>query len=270
MRFTEEQIVRYSRHIILGEVGSKGQKKISEGKVLIVGAGGLGSPAAYYLAAAGVGTICIIDDDVVDLSNLQRQILHTTGDVGRAKADSAKEKLTALNPDCRVIPLHERLNAGNALEIIKEYDAVVDGTDNFPTRFLINDACVMVKKPFFHGGILRFFGQALTVIPGQGPCYRCIFGEPPPPGSAPTCAEAGVLGVLAGTIGVIQATEVLKYLLGLGDLLVGRLLTYDALSLQFREIQVKKNPGCPVCGDNPTITGLVDYEQQVCTLREGE
>ena len=270
MKFTEEQIVRYSRHITLSEVGSKGQKKISEGKVLIVGAGGLGSPAAYYLAAAGVGTICIIDDDVVDLSNLQRQILHTTGDIGRSKADSAGEKLTALNPNCKVIPRRERLTAGNALEIIKEYDAVVDGTDNFPTRFLINDACVMVKKPFFHGGILRFFGQALTVIPGQGPCYRCIFGGPPPPGAAPTCAEAGVLGVLAGTIGVIQATEVLKYLLGLGDLLVGRLLTYDALSLQFSEIQVKKNPDCPVCGENPTITGLVDYQQQVCTLREGE
>jgi len=270
MRFTEEQIVRYSRHIVLGEVGSKGQEKISEGKVLIVGAGGLGSPAAYYLAAAGVGTICIIDDDVVDLSNLQRQILHTTGDIGRAKADSAGEKLKALNPNCKVIPRRTRLTAGNAQEIIKEYDAVVDGTDNFPTRFLINDACVMVKKPFFHGGILRFFGQALTVVPGQWPCYRCIFGGPPPTASAPTCAEAGVLGVLAGTIGVIQATEVLKYLLGLGDLLVGRLLTYDALSLQFSEIEVKKNPDCPVCGDNPTITGLVDYEQQVCTIQQGE
>lgn len=266
MKFTEKQIVRYSRHIILGEVGSKGQKKINKGRVLIVGAGGLGSPAAYYLAAAGVGTICIIDDDVVDLSNLQRQILHNTSDIGRAKADSAGEKLIKLNPDCRVITRRERLTAGNALEIIKDYDVVLDGTDNFPARFLINDACVMLKKPFFHGGILRFFGQALTVIPDQGPCYRCIFSEPPPPGSAPTCAEAGVLGVLAGIIGVIQATEVLKYLLGIGDLLVGRLLTYDALSLQFSEIAVKKNPACPVCSENPIITGLVDYEPPVCSV----
>jgi adenylyltransferase/sulfurtransferase len=265
MIFTDEQIVRYSRHIILREVGSKGQKKISEGKVLIVGAGGLGSPAAYYLAAAGVGTVCIMDDDVVDLSNLQRQILHTTPDVGMSKAESAARKLSKLNPDIRVIPRRERLTAGNALEVIKDYDAVLDGTDNFPTRFLINDACVMLKKPFFHGGILRFFGQALTVIPGRGPCYRCIFSEPPPPGSAPTCAEAGVLGVLAGSIGVIQATEVLKYLLGLGDLLVGRLLTYDALTLQFGEIEVKKNPNCPVCGENPSITRLVDYEPPVCS-----
>lgn len=266
LRFTDEQIVRYSRHIILREVGSKGQKKISAGKVLIVGAGGLGSPAAYYLAAAGVGTICIMDDDVVDLSNLQRQILHATPDVGLSKAESAARKLSKLNPDIRVIPSRERLTAGNGLEIIKDYDAVLDGTDNFPTRFLINDACVMLKKPFFHGGILRFFGQALTVIPGQGPCYRCIFGEPPPPGSAPTCAEAGVLGVLAGSIGVIQATEVLKYLLGLGDLLVGRLLTYDALTLRFGEIEVQKNPKCPVCGENPTITRLVDYEPPVCSI----
>ncbi|NLI11492.1 HesA/MoeB/ThiF family protein [Pelotomaculum propionicicum] len=270
MKFSEDQIARYSRHIIIGEVGSKGQKKICEGRVLIVGAGGLGSPVAYYLAAAGVGTICIIDDDVVDLSNLQRQILHTTGDLGKAKADSARDKLTALNPDCRVIPRRERLTAGNALEIIKEYDAVVDGTDNFTTRFLINDACVMLGKPFFHGGVLRFFGQALTIIPGQGPCYRCIFGEPPVPGAAPTCAEAGVLGVLPGTIGVIQATEVLKYLLGLGDLLVGRLLTYDALSLRFDEIEVKRNPGCPVCGDNPSITELKDSQQPGCNLQHGE
>ncbi len=254
LKFGEDQIARYSRHFIIDEVGPKGQEKICKGKVLIVGAGGLGSPAAYYLAAAGVGTICVIDEDVVDLSNLQRQILHTTGDLGKPKAESARDKLTALNPDCRVKPICARLTAGNAPEIIKEYDAVVDGTDNFTTRFLINDACVMLGKPFFHGGVLRFFGQALTVIPGQGPCYRCIFGEPPVPGTVPTCAEAGVLGVLPGIIGVIQATEVLKYLLGLGDLLVGRLLTYDALSLQFREIQVKKNPDCPVCGKNPPET----------------
>ncbi len=270
MRFNEDQAARYSRNITISEVGIKGQEIICDGKVLIVGAGGLGSPVAYYLAAAGVGTICIIDDDVVDLSNLQRQILHTTGDIGRAKADSAWAKLTALNPDCKIIPRRARLTAGNALEIIKEYDAVVDGTDNFTTRFLINDACVMLGKPFFHGGVLKFFGQALTIIPGQGPCYRCIFGRPPVPGAAPTCAEAGVLGVLAGIIGVIQATEVLKYLLGLGDLLVGRLLTYDALSLRFDEIEVKRNSCCPVCGDNPTITELKNPQQPGCTMRHIE
>lgn len=269
MDFTEEQMIRYSRHIILPGVGGRGQKKISQGRVLIIGAGGLGSPAAYYLAAAGVGTLGIIDDGVVDLSNLQRQILHTTKDIGRPKVDSAAEKLVNLNPDCHIIAYRERLTAHNIMEIIRDYDVIVDGTDNFAARFVTNDACIMANKPFVHGGILRFAGQALTILPGVGPCFRCIFKEPPPEGSVPTCFQAGVLGVLAGTIGLIQATEVLKYLLGQGDLLVGRLLMYDALSLKFREVQVKKNPDCPVCGENPTITELVDYELPACALPNG-
>lgn len=267
MSFTDDQIARYSRHIILPEVGSKGQKKINTGRALLIGAGGLGSPVAYYLAAAGVGTIGMIDDDVVDLSNLQRQILHTTADVGKSKAVSGKEKLQALNPDCRVVAYQERLTASNIMEIIKEYDVVVDGTDNFGTRFIANDACVMVKKPFFHGAVLRFFGQAMTVLPGEGPCYRCIFPEPPAPGTTPTCSQAGILGVIPGTIGLIQATEVLKYLLGLGDLLVGKLLTYDALTMEFNKVGIQKNPDCPVCGVNPTIHELVDYERPVCDLK---
>ncbi|HOV81005.1 MAG TPA: molybdopterin-synthase adenylyltransferase MoeB [Bacillota bacterium] len=267
MHLSDEQVVRYSRQIVISEVGPKGQKKIREGKVLIVGAGGLGSPAAYYLAAAGVGTLGIIDGDAVDLSNLQRQILHFTGDVGRPKVESASEKLKSLNPECNVVAYRERISAGNALDIIKNYDVVVDATDNFPSRFLTNDACLMAGKPFIYGGVLKFFGQVLTVVPGDGPCFRCIFGEPPPAGSVPTCSQTGVLGVLPGVIGVIQATEVLKYLLRIGDLLVGRLLTYDALSMQFREIGVKKDPGCAVCGENPVITGLIDYEKQDCETR---
>ncbi|MHB8170889.1 MAG: HesA/MoeB/ThiF family protein [Thermincolia bacterium] len=265
--FTDDQLHRYSRHILLQEVGGKGQKKINNAKVLIVGTGGLGSPAAYYLAAAGVGTIGLVDGDTVELSNLQRQILHHTPDVGRPKVESAAEKLKALNPDINVITYGHRLVAVNAREIIQDYDAVLDGVDNFPTRFLVNDACVMMKKPFFHGGILRFYGQALTVIPGEGPCYRCIFNEPPPPGSAPSCAEAGVLGVIAGTIGQIQATEVLKYILGVGQLLVGRMLTYEALDMKFREVELGWNPGCPVCGDKPTITELMDYQVEACEMK---
>lgn len=267
MIFTNDQIVRYSRHIILSEVGSEGQKKINAGRVLIVGAGGLGSPAAYYLAAAGVGTLGVIDGDVVDLSNLQRQILHFTKDVGRLKVESASEKLEDLNTDCKVVTCRERLTSRNILDVIKNYDVIVDGTDNFPTRFLINDACVIVKKPFIYGGVLKFFGQVLTVLPGNGPCFRCIFHEPPPAGSVPTCSQAGVLGVLPGVIGVIQATEALKYLMGIGNLLVGRLLTYDALTMEFREIAVRKNPACAVCGDNPTITRLIDYETPECDLK---
>lgn len=250
MVFTDDQAARYSRHITLSEIGLTGQKKISAGRVLIIGAGGLGSPAAYYLAAAGVGTLGIMDCDVVDLSNLGRQILHFTRDIGRPKAESALEKLSSLNPGCEVVALRERLTAGNILDVIKDYDIIVDGTDNFPTRFLINDACVMVNKPFIYGGVLKFFGQALSVIPGRGPCFRCVFHEPPPAGSVPTCAQTGVLGVLPGVVGVIQATEVLKYLAGIGELLVGRLLTYDALVMEFREVRVRKNPGCPVCGEN--------------------
>jgi len=262
--FTEEQINRYSRQIVLPEVGGTGQKRINEGRVLIIGTGGLGSPAAFYLAAAGVGTIGIIDYDVVDLSNLQRQILHTTKDIGRPKVDSAKEKLIALNPDCNIVSYRERLTARNIKEIIKDYDVVVDGADNFATRFVANDACVMANKVFVHGGVLGFAGQTFTIVPGKGPCLRCILREPPPYGSVPTCAQAGVLGVLAGTIGLIQATEVLKYLLGKGDLLVGRLLAYDALEMKFREVRVKKDPACPVCGDNPSITELVEYDLTAC------
>ncbi|ADG83085.1 HesA/MoeB/ThiF family protein [Thermincola potens] len=266
MNFSEEWVHRYSRHIILPEVGGEGQMKINNAKVLVIGTGGLGSPVAFYLAAAGVGNLGIIDDDVVDLSNLQRQILHSTKDIGRPKVDSAREKLVALNPDCNVVTYHERLMAHNIMDIIRDYDIIVDGTDNFATRFVTNDACVMAGKPFVHGGILRFAGQALTVVPGAGPCFRCIFREPPPPGSVPTCSEAGVLGVLAGTIGLIQATEVLKYILGIGELLIGRLLTYDALEMSFREVQVKKNPACPVCGENPTIKELIDYELPGCAI----
>jgi len=245
--FTEEQITRYSRQIVLPEVGGTGQKKINDGKVLIAGAGGLGSPAAFYLAAAGVGTIGIIDGDVVDISNLQRQILHTTKDIGRPKVDSAKEKLAALNPDCHVVSHWEKLTAQNIDGIIRDYDVVVDGVDNFPTRYMVNDACVMAGKVFVHGGVLGFSGQIFTIVPGKGPCLRCVLREPPP-GSVPSCSEAGVLGVLAGAIGVIQATEVLKYLLGKGDLLVGRLLAYDALDMRFTEVRVKQDPDCPVCG----------------------
>lgn len=253
MDFTEEQIIRYSRNILLAEVGGEGQKRISNGRVLLIGAGGLGSPAALYLAAAGIGKLGIVDYDVVDLSNLQRQILHFTKDVGRPKAESAKETLNALNPEVEVVTYNEKLTARNAVEIVKDYDIVVDGADNFATRFIANDACVLAGRAFVHGGILRFAGQALTVVPGKGPCFRCIFHEPPPLNSAPTCAQVGVLGVIAGVIGVIQATEVLKYLLGKGDLLTGRMLFYDALEMKFGEVEVKRDPRCPVCGDNPTI-----------------
>lgn len=261
----EEQIKRYSRHILLPEVGGAGQKKISTGKVLVIGTGGLGSPVAFYLAAAGVGKLGIIDDDRVDISNLQRQILHSTPDVGRPKVISAKEKLEALNPHVEVVAYQKRLNKDNILDIIKDYDVIVDGTDNFATRYLTNDACVMMNKPFIHGGILRFHGQVLTVVPGKGPCFRCIFREPPPEGSVPTCSQAGVLGVLAGVIGVIQATEVLKYLLGQGELLKGRLLTYDALAMKFREVPLHQAEDCPVCGKDASILELTEYELPTCS-----
>lgn len=250
MFFTEDQVIRYSRHIILPEVGGKGQEKICSGRVLIIGTGGLGSPAAYYLSAAGVGTLGLIDDDVVDLTNLQRQILFNTRDIGRPKVDCAAEKLTSLNPGCNVVTYRERLGAHNIKEIIKNYDIIVDGTDNFATRFLINDACIESGKPFVHGGILGFTGQVVTVVPGKGPCFRCIFRQPPP-GSTATCSHGGVLGVLPGTIGLIQATEVLKYLLEKGELLVGRLLLYDALTMRFSEVEAKRNHGCFICGNNP-------------------
>ena len=259
--FTDEQINRYSRHIILPEVGGKGQKKLLDSKVFIVGAGGLGSPAAFYLAAAGIGKIGISDNDVVDFSNLQRQILHSTKDVGRPKVQSAKETLEGLNPDIEVVPYTERLNSENIIDIIKNYDVILDGSDNFPTRYLVNDACVMLGKPLSHGSIFRFDGQATTILPGQGPCYRCLYETPPPPDLVPSCQEAGVLGIIAGIIGVVQATEVIKLQLGKGNLLNGKLLIYDSLDMDFKKLKIQRNPACPMCGENPTIKELIDYEE---------
>ncbi|MBT3354238.1 MAG: molybdopterin-synthase adenylyltransferase MoeB [Candidatus Scalindua sp.] len=259
--FTDEQIDRYSRHIILPEVGGKGQKKLLESKVFLVGAGGLGSPAAFYLAAAGIGKIGISDNDDVDFSNLQRQILHSTKDVGRPKVQSAKETLEALNPDIEVVPYTERLNSENIIDIIKDYDVILDGSDNFPTRYLVNDACVMLGKPLSHGSIFRFDGQATTILPGQGPCYRCLYESPPPPDLVPSCQEAGVLGIIAGIIGVVQATEVIKLRLEKGELLNGKLLLYDSLNMDFKKLKIQRNPACPMCGENPTIKELIDYEE---------
>ncbi len=264
----EEQIERYSRNIILKGVGGKGQKRLLQSKVLIIGAGGLGAPVALYLAAAGVGTIGLVDGDAVDLSNLQRQVIHFTADVGIPKVDSAKDKINRLNPDVEVKIHKERVWASNIREIIRDYDFIVDGTDNFPAKFLINDACVLYGKPYSHAGILKFNGQTITVLPGKSACYRCLFIAPPPAGAVPSCSEAGVLGGMAGVIGTIQAVEVLKYLLGLGDLLTDRLLVFEALPMRFREVKVKRNPACPVCGENPTIISLVDYEQKACDLKK--
>lgn len=266
IEFTDEQIERYSRHIILKEVGGKGQEKIAAARVLVIGAGGLGCPVAYYLAAAGVGTLGIVDSDAVDLSNLQRQILHHTPDVGRPKVQSAGEKLSALNPDVRVVPHRQRLTSQNVLSVIADYDIVVDGTDNFPARFLINDACVLSGKPLVHGGILRFEGQLTTILPGRGPCYRCLFPEPPPPGFVPSCQEAGVLGAIAGVIGTLQATEVLKLILGIGETLAGYLLTVDLLTMEFRRVRIPKNAECEVCGEHPSILAPFDYPES-CELR---
>jgi len=263
----EQQIERYSRHIILEQVGGMGQEKLLESKVLIVGAGGLGSPAALYLAAAGVGTIGIIDADNVDLTNLQRQIIHHTPDVGVSKVESSANKMRELNPDVTVKTYHEWALAANIRGIVRDYDFVIDGTDNFPAKFLINDACYFEKKAFSHAGILRFDGQLITVVPGESACYRCLFEGPPPVGAVPSCSQAGVLGVLAGVIGSLQATEAIKYVLGLGDLLTDRLLTYDALKMKFRGIELKRNPECPLCGANPEITELIDAEQAVCDLK---
>jgi len=266
MEFTESQIERYSRHIILQDIGVEGQIKISEGKVLIVGAGGLGAPVALYLAAAGVGTIGIIDGDVVDLTNLQRQVIHFTPDVNKAKVLSAKEKMEQLNPDVKVIAYQELLSTYNIFDIIKEYNIVVDGTDNFPTKFLINDACVLAQKPFSHGGILRFEGQTFTYTPGNA-CYRCVFDSPPPPNAVPTCSQAGVLGSIAGMLGTIQATEVLKFLVNKGELLTNRILTFNALSMDFRTIRFGRNRNCPICGEHPSITGLQTYDLPTCDLK---
>lgn len=266
MAFTEEQVERYSRHILLPEVGGKGQKRLAEARVLIVGAGGLGSPAALYLAAAGVGTVGIIDGDVVDMSNLHRQVIHATPDVGRSKVRSAEAKMKAINPDVNVVAYEERITAANGLERVRDFDIILDGTDNFPAKFLTNDAAVLAQKPLIHGGILRFDGQVFTILPGKSACYRCIFREPPPAGVVPSCQEAGVIGVLAGVIGTIQATEALKLILGIGEPLTDRILTYEAKSTGFREIRIRRNPKCPVCGDHPTITGLIEYEQQICEI----
>lgn len=265
MAFTNEQLERYSRHIILKEIGVKGQKKLLNAKVLIIGAGGLGAPAAMYLAAAGVGTIGIADADEVDLSNLQRQVIHTTNDLGKPKVESAKETMQAINPDVHVIPYHDFIAADNIADIIKNYDFILDGTDNFPAKFLINDACVMAEKPFSHAGIIRFQGQLMTYVPGEGPCYRCVFKNPPPKDAVPTCKQAGVVGAMAGVIGCLQAMEAVKYITGAGDLLTGYLLTYDALKMEFRKIKLPKDDNCGVCSDHPTITELIDYEQTECT-----
>lgn len=266
MEFTDDQLQRYSRHIILPEVGGKGQKKILNARVFIVGAGGLGCPVGYYLAAAGIGTIGMIDNDTVELSNLQRQIAHSTKTLGVHKVDSAKATFEALNPDVNVVGIKERINKSNIMDLIKDYDIVVDGSDNFPTRYLVNDACVLLKKPLVSGAILKFEGQVTTVLPGEGHCYRCLFEEMPPPGLVPSCQEAGVLGAITGVVGALQATEVLKLVLGKGDVLKNTLLIYDALRTTFRRVKVPKNPACPVCGENPTIKELQDYDAEYCRM----
>lgn len=268
MSFTNDQMERYSRHIILKDVGVKGQKKLLGSKVLIIGTGGLGAPAAMFLAAAGIGTIGLVDFDKVELSNLQRQIIHLTKDVGKPKVLSGKETINEMNPDVDVVTYKEWVSAANIKDIIKDrdYDFIIDGTDNFPAKFLINDACVLTEKPFSHAGIIRFQGQTMTYVPKKGPCYRCIFQNPPPPDAVPTCKQAGVLGVMGGIIGTIQATEAIKYVLGVGDLLTGYLLTYDALNMDFRKVKLPDNKNCQVCGENASIKELIDYEQAACDL----
>jgi molybdopterin/thiamine biosynthesis adenylyltransferase/rhodanese-related sulfurtransferase/molybdopterin converting factor small subunit len=258
---SNDEIARYSRHLILPEVGLEGQLKLKAAKVLCVGTGGLGSPLAFYLAAAGIGTLGLVDFDVVDFSNLQRQIIHSTKDVGRPKLDSAEEKLKALNPFLNVVKYNTMLLSENAMEIFKDFDIVADGTDNFQTRYLVNDACVLSGKPNVYGSIFRFEGQASVFATEEGPCYRCLYPEPPPPGLVPSCAEGGVLGILPGLVGVIQATEVIKLILGQGEPLIGRLLLVDSLNMSFRELKLRKNPDCPVCGTHPTVTELIDYDQ---------
>jgi len=258
---TNEETLRYARHLILPEVGVDGQLKLKQAKVLCVGAGGLGSPLALYLAAAGVGTLGIVDFDVVDVSNLQRQIIHGTADVGRKKLDSAAESIAAINPNVEVRKLETLLDSSNALEIFREFDIIADGTDNFPTRYLVNDACILTGKPNVYGSIFRFEGQASVFATKDGPCYRCLYPEPPPPGAVPSCAEGGVLGILPGLVGVIQATETIKLILGLGESLAGRLLMIDAASMRFRELKLRKNPECPACGTHPTVAQLIDYNQ---------
>jgi len=261
MALTNDEVKRYSRHLIMPEVGVDGQQKLKTGSVLCIGAGGLGSPAALYLAAAGVGRIGIVDFDVVDFSNLQRQVIHGTPDVGRSKLASAKDRLLGLNPHITIDTYETALSSKNALDLFKPYDVILDGTDNFPTRYLTNDACVLLGKPNAYGSIFRFEGQASVFATKGGPCYRCLYPEPPPPGLVPSCAEGGVLGVLPGVIGTIQATEAIKLIMGIGEPLIGRFLIYDALRMKFRELKLKKDPDCPVCGTHPTVTELIDYEQ---------
>jgi len=264
-----DEILRYSRHLIMPEVGMEGQQKLKAARVLCIGAGGLGSPLALYLGAAGVGTLGIVDFDVVDYTNLQRQIIHSTDDVGRKKLDSAAEKLKAINPFLNIRTFETKLTSENALELVRQFDIVADGTDNFPTRYLVNDACVLTGKPNVYGSIFRFEGQASVFATEEGPCYRCLYPEPPPPGLVPSCAEGGVLGILPGLVGVIQATEVIKLILGQGHSLIGRLLLVDALGMKFRELKLRKNPDCPVCGAHPTVTKLIDYNQ-FCGIRGEE
>jgi molybdopterin/thiamine biosynthesis adenylyltransferase/rhodanese-related sulfurtransferase len=269
IELSNEEIARYSRHLIMPEVALDGQKQLKAAKVLTVGTGGLGSPLALYLAAAGVGTIGIVDFDVVDESNLQRQIIHGTSDVGRPKVESAYDRLEDINPNVEVRVHEEALTSENALEIFEDYDVIVDGTDNFPTRYLVNDACVLLGKPNVYGSIFRFEGQASVFYAEEGPCYRCLYPEPPPPGLVPSCAEGGVLGILPGAIGTIQATETVKLILGIGEPLIGRLLLYDALGMSFREMKLRKDPNCPVCGESPTVTGLIDY-QEFCGIPQAQ
>jgi len=268
--FTEEQVLRYSRHIILPKIGGAGQRKLLDAKVLCVGAGGLGSPVAMYLAAAGVGTLGILDFDRVDLTNLQRQLLHDTDDVGRPKVDSAADRITGINPGVNVIKHDTVLNSENAFEVLEPYDIVIDGTDNFPVRYLVNDATQMLGKPLVYGSIFQFDGQASVFMPGQGvPCYRCLFPEPPPPGTVPSCAEGGVFGVLPGIIGTIQAIEAIKLIIGIGEPLIGKLLLFDALDMEFTTVKLRWDPDCPVCGKNPTVTELIDYDM-FCGLPSGQ
>src|SRR5918995_4518840 len=269
VELSNEEIARYSRHLIMPEVGMAGQKKLKAARVLTIGAGGLGAPLAMYLAAAGVGTLGIVDFDVVDESNLQRQIIHGTSDVGRPKMESARDRVNDINPNVRVEAYEEALSSENALEIFKDFDVIVDGTDNFPTRYLVNDACVLTGKPNVYGSIFRFEGQASVFWAKEGPCYRCLYPEPPPPGLVPSCAEGGVLGILPGVIGTIQATETVKLILGIGEPLTGRLLLYDALGMRFREMKLRKDPNCPVCGENPTVTELIDY-QEFCGIPQAQ
>jgi sulfur-carrier protein adenylyltransferase/sulfurtransferase len=270
MDFTEDQVLRYARHIILPNIGGEGQRKLMQAKVLLIGAGGLGSPAAMYLAAAGVGTLGLVDFDRVDLSNLQRQLLHDTEDVGRPKVESAKERLNSLNPNVEVNAHDVVLTSQNAFEVLEPYDVIVDGTDNFPVRYLVNDAAQMLGKPLVYGSIYQFEGQASVFLPGsETPCYRCLFPHPPPPGTVPSCAEAGVFGVLPGIIGSIQAVEAIKLVVGVGEPLVGKLLLFDALAMEFTTVKLKWDPDCPVCGKHPTVTELIDYEA-FCGLAPGQ